>query len=168
VVGPVVKDGLEIDRRVAGQDALLAGLLEAFLDRGDEVARDGPAEDLVVELEVLAARQGLEFDPDVAELAAASGLLLVPALDVGPALDRLEVRDLGRLEVDVDVVALLQPLGDDADVELAVAGDEELGGVRVALDADRRVLLDDAVGGLGDAVLVGPSLGLRRWTAGET
>jgi hypothetical protein len=86
VVGPVVEDGLEVDRRITGENALLAGFLEPLLDRGDEVARNGPAEDLVLELEILAARQGLELDPGVAELAPAARLLLVPALDVGPAL----------------------------------------------------------------------------------
>ncbi len=102
----------------------------------------------------------LHLDPDVAELAAAAGLLLVPALDVGLAFDRLLVGDLRRLEVDVDVVALLEPLGDDPDVELAVAGDEELGRVRVAIEPDRRVFLDDPVRRRRDPVLVGPGLGL--------
>ena len=57
-----------------------------FLDRGDELARDRAAEDLVDELEVAAARQRLDLDLAVAELAVAAGLLLVPAVRLGRAL----------------------------------------------------------------------------------
>ena len=53
------------------------------------------ADDLLGELDA-AAGVGLDLQPDVAELAAAAGLLLVPALDLGAAADRLAVGDARR------------------------------------------------------------------------
>jgi hypothetical protein len=50
-----------------------------MLDRRDPLAGHGAAGDLVVELETLAARQRLDLDDDVAELAVAARLLLVAA-----------------------------------------------------------------------------------------
>ena len=89
---------LEVDHRVAGEVAAPAGLLDALLDRRPVVVRDGAAEDLVGELEVLAARQRLDLDLAVGELAAAAGLLLVPAVAVGGLEDGLAVGHLGRME----------------------------------------------------------------------
>ena len=64
-----------------------------FLDRRDELPRDRAAEDVVDELEVAAARQRLDLDLAVAELAVAAGLLLVPAVRLGRRRDRLAVRE---------------------------------------------------------------------------
>ena len=50
------------------------------------------ADDLVDELEAAAARQRLDLDPGVAELAAAARLLLELALRLGAALDGLAIR----------------------------------------------------------------------------
>ena len=85
VVLAVVEGDLDVDHRVAGEEALDHGRAHALLDRRDEVARDGAADDLVDELEALAARQGRDFHPGVGELAAAAGLLLVLALGLGRA-----------------------------------------------------------------------------------
>ena len=68
-----------------------------FLDRRDELARDRAAEDVVDELEVAAARQRLELDLAVAELAVAAGLLLVAAVRLGRRRDRLAVGDARQL-----------------------------------------------------------------------
>ena len=66
----------------------------ALLDGGDELARDGPADDRVHELEPRAARQGLEAQVDLGELPAPARLLLVPVLGGALRRDRLAVRDL--------------------------------------------------------------------------
>ena len=100
---------VELDLEVHHGDSrpgspLHARLLDALLHRGDVVPGDGAAEDVVHELEVAAARQRLHPDLAVAELAAAAGLLLVPAVALGRGLDRLPVGDLRLLEVDLDLV----------------------------------------------------------------
>ncbi len=54
-----------------------------FSTAGHELPRDRAAEDVVLELEVAAARQRLHADLAVAELPVAAGLLLVPAVRLG-------------------------------------------------------------------------------------
>src|SRR6185437_12291920 len=109
-------------------EAALRALLDALFDRGDEVARDGAAEDLVDELEASAAFERLHADLAVAELAVAAGLLLVPSLHVGPAQDGLPVGHARSAQLDLDVVALLEPGDGDLDVLLAGAAQQELAG----------------------------------------
>src|SRR5438046_2242281 len=96
-------------------------VLDALFDRRHELSRDGAAEDVVDELELRAARQRLDLDLAVAELAVASGLLLVPAVRFGGGPDRLAVRDARRLQVHVDAEPALQLRHRDLDVQLALA-----------------------------------------------
>ena len=137
VVRAVEHRGLEVDHRVAGEEAAHARVLDALLDRRHELPRDGAAEDVVLELEVAAARQRLDPDLAVAELAVAAGLLLVAAVRLGGRGDRLAVGNPRRLEVDLDAEAAFQ-LGDgDLDVQLALAGQQQLVRLRIARVADR-------------------------------
>ena len=66
----------EIDHRLA-ERSLLQILDQPGLDRRDEIARHDTAHDLVDEAEARAARQRLDLDLDVGELAMAAGLALV-------------------------------------------------------------------------------------------
>ena len=56
---------------------------DALLDRGDELAGDRAADDLVDELEAAAALERLDAHERDAELAVTTGLLLVLALGLG-------------------------------------------------------------------------------------
>ena len=78
--------GPHVDERVAGEHAALHRLLDAGVDRGDVLAGDHAALDLVDELVAAAGTGGLERDHDVAVLAATTGLADVALLDL---LDRL-------------------------------------------------------------------------------
>ena len=73
----------DVDDREAVEAAGRHRLLDALLHRGDELAGDRAADDLVDELEALAARQRLDPQERDAELAVATGLLLVLALGLG-------------------------------------------------------------------------------------
>ena len=68
---------LHVDDREAERAAVLLGLGDALLDRGDEVARDHAADDRVDELDARAALVRLDAQPRDRELAVAAGLLLV-------------------------------------------------------------------------------------------
>ena len=98
------------------------------------------AEDVVLELEVAAARQRLHADLAVAELAVAAGLLLVPAVRLGGRRDRLAVGNPRRLEVDLDAEPPLQLRDGDLDVQLALAGEQQFVRLRIARVADGRIL----------------------------
>src|SRR5690348_14649770 len=159
VVGAVVEDHSEIHHRVAGQEAALRRLHNALLYCGNEVTGDGAAENVVNELKVAAARQRLHLDLAVAVLAVPPGLLLVPALHVGFAADGFAVGHLGRLQIDLGVVALFQFGNDDFDVLLAGAGDEEFLGLLVTEEAQHGVLFHDLVDAVGELVFIGARLG---------
>ena len=75
VVAAVDERDLDVDQREAGQDAAVARLADALLDRRDELLGDDAADDLVVEDDALAALVGLDAQLDVAVLAVAAGLL---------------------------------------------------------------------------------------------
>ena len=119
------------------------------------------AEDFVGELEVAAARQRFHLDPAIAELAVAAGLLLVAALDVGPAANGFAVGNLRRFQGDIHAVALLQAADDDFHVLLAAAGEQELPGLRIAVEAQRLVFFQNAVDGVAHAVFVVARLGFN-------
>src|SRR5262249_31903992 len=93
---------LHVDHREAERAAVLFGLDDAFLDRGDEVARDHAADDLVDELVPAAALLRRAPPPRPRDLPATAALLLQPALGLGRAADRLAVRDLHLVGLDLD------------------------------------------------------------------
>jgi len=64
----------------------------------------------------------------------AARLFLVASLDVGAAPDRLAVGNLRRVKLDLDVVTLLELADDDFEMLLAVAGEEKLFRLRVAVE----------------------------------
>ena len=131
-----------------------------FSTAGHELPRNRTAEDVVLELEVAAARQRLHADLAVAELPVAARLLLVAAVCLGGGRDGLAVRDPGRLQVHLYAEAPLQ-LGDrDFDVELALAGQQQLVRLRVARVADRRIFLPQPLHRRADLVLVAAALRL--------
>ena len=106
--------------------------------------------------------QRLDLDLAVAELAVAAGLLLVAAVRLGRRLDRLAVRNPRRLQVHVDAEAPFQLRDRDLDVQLSLAGEQQLLGLRIAAVADRRILFLEPVHRRADLVLVAAGLRLDR------
>src|SRR5262249_47768677 len=104
--------------RCAGELAVQHRLLDPLVDGGPEPLRDDAADDLVLELVALVAGPGLDHDLAVAELAAAAGLLLVPRPRPRLLADRLEVRNAGLVELDLDPEPALQPLHGHLDMHL--------------------------------------------------
>ena len=133
-----------------------------FSTAGNELPRDRTAEDVVDELEVAAARQRLELDLAVAELAVAAGLLLVPAVRFGRRGDGFAIGDARQLQVHFDAEAALQLRHRDLDVRLPLAGEQQLLGLRVAVVADGRVLFLQAVQRGADLLFVAAALRLDR------
>ena len=122
----------DVDHRKSQRSALqmLAG---ARLDRRDELARHGAADDLVLELEALAARERADLDLDVAELAVPARLLLMAAVRVGALADRLPVGRARRVRLDLDIVLVLQPVEGDAQMDLALTPQQGLVGLALVL-----------------------------------
>src|ERR1044072_6996782 len=108
MVGAVHEHGFEINERVARDGAACRRVNDALLDGRAEILRNRAAENLVLEHEAFAARQRLEDDLAITELAAPARLLLVASLDFGALRDRLLVGNLRRVERDPYAVTLLQ------------------------------------------------------------
>src|SRR4051794_18088220 len=149
----------DVDDRVARAHAVGERLLDALLDRRDELDRHRAAADLRDEVEALAGR-GLDVDVDDAVLARAAGLAHEAALDLlGGAADGLAVGHLRAADVGLDVELAAHAVDQHLEVQLAHAGDLGLPRLLVRLDLEGRVLLGQAAEGDGHLLLVG--LGLR-------
>ena len=133
-----------------------------FSTAGHELPRNRAAEDVVDELEIGAARQRLHRDLAVAELAVAARLLLVAAVGLDLGGDRLAVGDARRLERHLDAEPAPQLRDRDLDVQLALAGEQQLVRLRIARVADRRILFVQPLHRRADLVLVVPALRLDR------
>ena len=130
--------------------------------RRNPVARDRAAENVVNELDAFAAFDGLHLDAADAELAVAAGLFFVFAFGVGFAANGFAIRNLGRLEREIDVVALVKLGDDDFDVLLAGAGEEKFFRLRIARETQRGVFFENFVDRDADFVFVGAGFWLDR------
>src|SRR5688572_3218635 len=92
----------DVDDREPVEPALVHCLQDSLLDRGDELARDGAADDGVDELEAAAAGDGIHLDVGDAELPVPATLLLVLSLGLRMTRDGLAVGDLHVFGVEVD------------------------------------------------------------------
>ena len=89
----VVEGRLEVDQRDSRRTTPSAAVSRMpFSTPAKKPARHRAADDLLGELDA-GARVRLELDPHVAEHPVAAGLLLVPAVGLGVAADRLAVGD---------------------------------------------------------------------------
>ena len=92
-----------------------------------------------------AARHRLDVEHDVAVLAVAAGLLLVPAALDDALADGFAVADARLAALDGDAVTVAETLGGDAQVHLALAPQHHLMRLRIVHDGDRRVFLGKLV-----------------------
>ena len=105
VIRAVDQRHVQVDHRKA-ERAVLERVDDAFLDGGNVVARHHAAGDLVLEGKARAARHRLDVEHDVAVLAVAARLLLVPAALHDAFADGLAVADARLAPLDGDAVAV--------------------------------------------------------------
>ena len=101
----------------------------------------------------------IHADVDFAELAGAARLLLVPVAALGVGLDRFAIGNLRLLDLDLDLVAALEPLAEQQQVQLAHAGEHHFLGLGVVLQVDGAVFLGDLVERAGELGFVAAGLG---------
>ncbi len=152
----------DVDDGVAGHHTLLHLLPHPLLHRGDELARDGAAHDLVDELEPAATGQRLHLDVADRELSVPAGLLDVPAVTGGLAGERLAQRHLQLHLVDLGAVPGAEPVDQDVGVRLTHAPQHDLVGLGVVLHPQRRILRGQPLEPLREPVLVGLRAGHDR------
>src|ERR1700687_135482 len=162
MIAAVEDRDLDVHHWEAGQIAFNQRAAHALFNRGDELARNHAADDVVLELEAATTLERLDLEPAIAVLAAAPRLALVLALSLGAALDGFFVRHLGRLKFNVYIKFSLELLDRNFDMHLAGAGQDNLVGLRVAMGLQRLVLLDQPLQGLRGLLLVALGLGANR------
>ena len=146
---------------VSGEDAVLHGFLESFLEGRHVFLGDVAALDLVDELETHESFVGgADFEEDIGELTLAAGLLLVDFVVLHRGGDGFLVGHLGTTLVDVDAEFAAQAVHDDVEVEFAHAADDCLSADLVGFDAEGGVFLDEFHEGVGHFVHVGLGVGL--------
>jgi hypothetical protein len=150
----VVDRHAHVLQRIAGDGAFVQHLAHALLDGRDELVRDAAADGLVDELEARALLARLDAQPDLAELAGAAGLLLVPVVALGLGGDGLAVGDARRVGLDVDVELLGEPAHQHLEVQLAEAAHDGLVGGGVVLDVEAGVFGLELVQRVGELLLV--------------
>ena len=161
MVRTINKGDLDVDDRVASDDAALESLLDALVDRGDVLLRDDTADDGVDELVALAGLLRLEVDDGVTVLTTTTGLANELAVDVLNGLaSGLTVGDLRLAHVAVNVELALQAVDDDLEVQLAHAGDDGLTGLLIRVNLEGRVFLGELGETNAHLVLLGLGLGL--------
>ena len=107
-MGRTVAEGcLQTDNGITGKGTLEDRFAQTLFNCGEEVLGNGAADNLLGKLEAVAVDM-LKSDPNIAELAAAAGLLLMSALDIGGLADGLSVCDLGNGEVDLNAEFILE------------------------------------------------------------
>ena len=162
MVFALVDHHAQVMQREAGHRAVGQRLADALLDRRDELARNGAADDLVDELEASATFERLDPQEHLAELAGPAGLLLVAVVPLGGLRDRLAVGDARRPGRDVHVIALGHALEHHAQVQLAHAIQHGLVHRREVLDVDAGILGHQLVERLGQPLLLAAPLRLDR------
>src|ERR1051326_8328521 len=128
----------DADHGIARDEALLERFAHALFDAGHIFFRDDTAHDFVFKLKrLLAARwQGVNLQPDVAELAMPAALALMATLGARVLANRFTIGDALIVLFDLDAKFALHALDGDVDVRFSHAGDERFSRLLVAGDMD--------------------------------
>ena len=115
---------------------------------------DDTPDDLVLDLDALAAFVGRDVDNGVAVLAATAGLADELALAFGGKSDGFAVRNLRHTDGGLHLELTQQAVTDDVQVQLTHTGDDQLPGFVVVEDAERRILLGQPLQRFGHFVAI--------------
>lgn len=153
VGGSVLQNHAHTGDGVTDQETLLHTLLETLLTGRDKVGGDVASNNSVLEEGVdalLVHLGGLDEALDTTILTSTSRLLLVGVVELGTVLDGFSEGDLRLAGDAVDVVLTTHTLDVNLEMQLSHARDNSLLGLAVDVDLEGRILLLEAVQGLGE------------------
>ena len=159
MIRTIPQGDLDINNRIACQNASLHSTLNTVVDSRDVFLRDSAANDSVDELVTLAGLVGLDLDLNVTVLALTTGLTCVLGLLVGLLADGLTVSNLGCTHVCLNLELTQQTVNDDLQMQLAHTSNDGLAGLFIGVGLEGRVLFGQLC--QRDAHLLVTSLGLR-------
>ena len=159
MIRTIPQGDLDINNRIASQNAGLHSTLDTVVDSRDVFLRDRAANDGVDELVTLAGLVGLDLDLNVTVLALTTGLTCVLGLLVGLLADGLTVSNLGCTHVCLNLELTQQTVNDDLQMQLAHTSNDGLTGLFIGVGLEGRILFCQLC--QRDAHLLVTSLGLR-------
>ena len=151
----------DVGHGVTGHWAAFHTADDAFFDGGNELARNGAADDLIDEFEPFAARQRVGIDVTDAELTGTARLFLVLTFDAIDAFfNRFAIGDERQRNVDFEFEFSFEFFDRHIEVLLPHAAQCECASEFVVARRKRRIFVDEFVD--GDFELVFFALCLRR------
>src|SRR5258708_2538868 len=112
MIGTENQTHTDVDQFITGQETALHRVLDSLLDRLDEFPRNRAAGDLVLENKTF-TRSRLDLELDVAELAAAAGLLFEDFFAGRRLRDCLAIGDLGFADIRLNAKLAFHAVDDD-------------------------------------------------------
>ena len=158
MIRTIPQGDLDINNRIACQNAGLHSTLNTVVDSRDVFLRDSAANDGVDELVTLTGLVGLDLDLNVTVLALTTGLTCVLGLLVGLLADGLTVSDLRCADVRLDLELTEQTVNNDLQMQLAHTSNDGLAGLFIGVGLEGRILFGQLC--QRDAHLLVASLGL--------
>ena len=159
VIGTVIKDGLEVDDGITGERTVQAGFAQTLFHGGEEVLGDGAAEDFLGEDHLFGLLIRLKADPNVTELTAAAGLLLMATLLLDGLADLFTVGNARRVKLGIHAEAALELGAQNVDLNIACAGNDDLVRLGVVGDGEGRIFLVQTVETGAELILLTAGLG---------
>src|SRR5664280_173178 len=162
MVGPIYNGNLDVHGRVSSQAALAHGLQHTLFDSRDELPGDCSPEHLVLKDPTSTTCIWFHINPAMTELTMATSLLLVLALHVCLALDRLTVWYARYFQVDVHTEFLLKTLHNNLKMGFTQTAENGLVGLGVLVDHNGRFFFLEPAQGGTQFVVVSPGLWFER------
>ena len=162
MVRTVVDRDLDVDHRIARDDAVVHSLAHAVLDRVDELLRNDTADNLVLECEAFARLLRRELEPAMTILAMTARLTDKLAFRLCRLADRFAVRNLRIADIAVDLEFAQHAVNDDFQMKLAHARDDRLTRLLVRAHTERRIFFRQLLQGDAHLLLIVLRLRLDR------
>ena len=159
MVGAVNDFDLEVNQRIACENAGSGSFTDTLFDRLDEFFRNRTADDLVFDHDTCAAFHGADVQHAMTVLTATAGLTDELGV-VGSGLEeRFTVGNFRLTGVGFDLEFTNETVKDDFQVEFTHTGDDGLPGFRVTLDREGRVFIGESTESCVEFITVRSGLG---------
>src|ERR1700756_2549197 len=136
---------MQIDYRVAADDAVQHRLFDAFLNRRNILFRNSAADDLVLDLDSFSALTRFYVHNNVTILSATTGLLDQLTFTDGVLCNRLAVSDLWLFRLSIHLKFPEHAISNNFKMQLSHPGDDRLSGILVGIDSESRVLFGQSL-----------------------
>lgn len=141
VLFAVIKIDQHIGHRTAGQHALGAGFAYTFLHGRDKTTADILPHERFSKHDAAVARERFHAQPNLGEYAGAAGLFFVTMARFTGFLNGLAIGNPRFLQFHRHAIFILQSLGNDPQMQFALAGQDRLAALGVDAIHERRILL---------------------------